>query len=182
MDDRRCVKMVLETAQMLATTMSCFGSTSAPYKPTHRNHPCTVWTRTSSSNYARMLTYFEYICLEYSHRFGRTHKCESYYHDFVQFQWDLTADDWDKPYGTPVPNCTPFKNVIDPILAYRLYMLQKWIPEAITGKARWTKRGAPFWYTALPYAAEYLQTITDPLEVTDQEAHDVLNEIDFWNK
>ncbi|MBD3278839.1 MAG: hypothetical protein GF388_11115 [Candidatus Aegiribacteria sp.] len=48
--DRHVVKMVLESAQMLCTVLHENGM-NAPYKPTHRNHPCTLWTGRSLSNW-----------------------------------------------------------------------------------------------------------------------------------
>jgi hypothetical protein len=44
--DKHVVKMILESAQMLCTAIS-LGGLRAPYKPTHKNHPCTVWARQS---------------------------------------------------------------------------------------------------------------------------------------
>ena len=44
--DKHVVKMVLETAQLL-----CSAHETAPYKRTHYNHPCAIWTRSSLSNY-----------------------------------------------------------------------------------------------------------------------------------
>lgn len=153
LDDRRLVKMVLEQAQLLNNCLVHFGDQSAPYKPTHMNHPSSVWTRVSKHNYVRMLTYFEFLCLEFEHRRNKKHKCEDHYHTFVQFQWDLTDDDWDIPYGTPVPNCTDFKEITNPINAYRLHLINKWNNELIKHEAgiwykpTWTNRNPPDWWS-----------------------------------
>jgi hypothetical protein len=48
--DRHVVKMVLESAQMLCTVLFEQG-VDAPYRPTHRRHPCTLWAGRSLSNW-----------------------------------------------------------------------------------------------------------------------------------
>jgi len=69
------------------------------------------------------------------------------------FQWDLQLDDWDKPYGTPIPNCTDYKNVSSTIKAYRLHLRDKWDVEYKAHEAGnwyqpvWTGRDMPDWYT-----------------------------------
>ena len=50
LDDKRVVKMCLESAQLLCTAViECGGE--APYKSIHKNHPCSIWVRKSRSNY-----------------------------------------------------------------------------------------------------------------------------------
>jgi len=44
--DKHVVKMILETAQLLCGTHWVIGS-EAPYKLSHKNHPCAIWTRES---------------------------------------------------------------------------------------------------------------------------------------
>ena len=41
--DKHVLKMILETAQMLCTAHWETGG-QAPYRATHKNHPCTKWT------------------------------------------------------------------------------------------------------------------------------------------
>ena len=69
--DKHVVKMPLETAQMLSTI--CGG----PYKPTHRNHPCTIWARSTKSNYSWLVELGIALCKEYTHRYGKVHKCQA---------------------------------------------------------------------------------------------------------
>jgi len=49
LDDKRVVKMVLETAQLLSTAIRILDpETTLPiYKMTHKNHPVSVWVRSS---------------------------------------------------------------------------------------------------------------------------------------
>ncbi len=69
--DQHVVKMTLETAQLL-----CSAHNKAPYKRTHYNHPCAVWTRASAANYMWLCSYGITLAKEYTHRFGRCHACE----------------------------------------------------------------------------------------------------------
>ena len=47
--DRHVVKMILETAQMLSTAHLELDGKQVAYKATHKNHPSTVWVRSSAS-------------------------------------------------------------------------------------------------------------------------------------
>ena len=76
--DKLVVKMPLESAQMLSTSLRCFMSddvcdTLGIYKVAFKNHPCTIWARTSRSNYDWLVSHFETLCDEYTARYGRTH-------------------------------------------------------------------------------------------------------------
>ena len=74
--DKHVVKMPLETAQMLCTAHSKFTS-DAPYKPTHKNHPCNLWLLQSIDNYRWLVNLGLELCKEYSYRYGKIHKCEA---------------------------------------------------------------------------------------------------------
>ena len=72
--DKHIVKMPLETAQMLC---SVYPDDTAPYKKTHYNHPCSVWTRTCIENFNWLVEHGIALCEEYTHRYGRRHKCQN---------------------------------------------------------------------------------------------------------
>jgi hypothetical protein len=50
--------MVLETAQLLSAALHLNG-VGAPYKLTHKNHPCTKWVAESKANFDWLVTYGE---------------------------------------------------------------------------------------------------------------------------
>lgn len=143
LDDKRLVKMVLETAQLLSTTIHELSNDitplRAPYKITHRNHPCAVWARESENNYTWLVNLFGELSNEYTYRFGRQHKCLEHIFTFASI-----IDYLDFPlreFSIP-PNCTPFKEDSDTQNAYRRYMQEvKWVD----GKARFTRRPPPEW-------------------------------------
>ena len=50
--NKHVVKMIIETAQMLSTAHDYLETgISGLYKPTHKNHPCSIWVRQSRENY-----------------------------------------------------------------------------------------------------------------------------------
>jgi hypothetical protein len=120
LDDCRCVKMVLETAQMLSTAISYCGGLG-PYKITHINHPCSVWTRQSKANYRWLYSHFEALCSEYTKRYHKTHKC-SVLKDMLAVGVELIPDG----QLTTFPNCTIFKEENDIHKAYTKYLQFKW--------------------------------------------------------
>lgn len=76
LDNKRVVKMVLETTQMLCTAINeLHGKQLTPYKSTHKNHPCNVWVRKSYRNWCWLLRHGFALSEEYTKRYGKTHKC-----------------------------------------------------------------------------------------------------------
>jgi Pyrimidine dimer DNA glycosylase len=73
--DKHCVKMPLEIAQMLCTAINLQGN-ETPYKPTHKNHPCSVWLRESLSNWNWLVLHGIAVAEEYTRRFGKRHKSQ----------------------------------------------------------------------------------------------------------
>lgn len=77
--DKHVVKMILESVQLLCSAHHLHNSGyTPPYKLTHKNHPCAIWVRTSASNYKWLCNLFAELCAEYTHRYGKIHKCQSY--------------------------------------------------------------------------------------------------------
>lgn len=75
LDDKRLVKMILESAQMLGTIFNEAG-VEHPYRLSagHANHPCTVWVRTSFGNVEWLMSHVCALELEYQRRFNRSHR------------------------------------------------------------------------------------------------------------
>lgn len=68
--DKHVVKMILESAQMLCSAVE------GPdlYKPTHRNHPCSIWVRESIENFDWLYNLAIELGHEYTFRYGKIHK------------------------------------------------------------------------------------------------------------
>lgn len=97
--DKHCVKMILETCQLLSTAHRVLDGQeyidytdsgrkvkrwildsdleSVLYSATHINHPSAVWCRSSADNYAWLYSLLNSLCNEYTYRYGKTHKCEA---------------------------------------------------------------------------------------------------------
>lgn len=74
--DRHVIKMILETCQLLCTAIWLSGG-EAYCKPTHQNHPCSIWTRASKQNWKWLRRLGIALCKEYTFRYNKTHKLES---------------------------------------------------------------------------------------------------------
>ena len=75
--DKHVVKMILETAQMLCT-VAHEHSFNAPYKATHKKHPCTLWAAQSKENWNWLIKHGLGLCAEYTKRYGRVHKSQQH--------------------------------------------------------------------------------------------------------
>jgi hypothetical protein len=71
--DRHCVKIILESCQVLCCA---YPNGVAPYRHTHKNHPISVWCRANKSNFNYIVSYARALCEEYTYRYGKRHKCE----------------------------------------------------------------------------------------------------------
>ncbi len=140
--DKHVPKMILESAQLLATALWENGI-QAPYKPTHKNHPSSLWVRESNDNFIWLYTMAITLCSEYRLRFGKTHKTET----VLLTLWKLWVNE--KPFGnnglTPFPQVVPqaYKQE-NPVSAYReLYIKDK------SRFATWHRsfHGVPSWYS-----------------------------------
>jgi hypothetical protein len=71
--DRHVVKMTLETAQILCTAARTRLGVRAPYRPTHREHPCVAWAAARPANWEWLVRHGLALADEYERRFGRIH-------------------------------------------------------------------------------------------------------------
>lgn len=80
--DRHVVKMILESAQMLSVACHLNGDFMSLverhhldllYKPTHPNHPCSIWAREAPANFAWLTIHASALVGEYHHRFRKYH-------------------------------------------------------------------------------------------------------------
>jgi len=97
--DSHCVKMILESAQLLSTAHRVLDGVEYTdktktgrnvkrwrlpddrdgilYSATHVNHPSAVWCRESNNNYTWLWCYLYEHCKEYTYRYGKIHKVDS---------------------------------------------------------------------------------------------------------
>jgi hypothetical protein len=74
-NNKHVVKMILETAQLLCGSHWAT-SGEAPYKLSHKNHPCSIWVREDLNNYLWLCELGLELCSEYTDRYGKRHKTE----------------------------------------------------------------------------------------------------------
>ena len=143
-NDKHCVKMILESAQMLSTAHRELDGDVPDilYKSTHKNHPSTIWARSSKQHYDWLFRLFRMLSAEYSIRYSD--------HNFkVHKTWDklgkllehapknIKDNGWVDP-----PQCMPdYCKDDDVITAYRnYYILEK------NNIAVWNHSTQPEWF------------------------------------
>jgi hypothetical protein len=135
------VKMILEYAQMLSTAHRVLDNSQDVYKIAHKNHPCTIWVRKNKSNYKWLSMMWFFLCKEYTHRYGKTHKTETkLLTRLLQSPKNINDGKMSQP-----PQCMPEDVKTDcPIAAYKNYYIKY-----KSHFAKWTKREIPKWFSEI---------------------------------
>ena len=147
--DKHVVKMVLETAQLLCSahhmtdqvpTKYRTSTDQVPYKLAHKNHPCSIWTRNSMSNYLYLCELGLALCNEYTFRYNKRHKSQ----DVIEWCLSNRPNIPEKGITEP-PKAMPeeFK-VSDVVESYRNYY-----NGAKLGFSKWKNRDKPKWINEL---------------------------------
>ena len=163
MVDKHCVKMILETCQLLSTAHRLvdgemyIGKTATGrnvrrwrlpddretvlYSATHINHPSAVWCRASNNNYNWLYYHLMALLSEYTHRYGKIHKCAGLAEALASPPHRIAVG-----YLTPVTPAMPdeYKVPGDTVASYRNYYRI-----AKERMHKWTKREAPEWINGL---------------------------------
>lgn len=133
------VKMVIETAQLLATTQR-LNNVPARMKSTHINHPCRIWTGISTHNYLWLCQLGIELAKEYTFRYGKIHKCEQDILEAKHFVPNLNMIGFTNPplcFGENNNDCI----ANSPVESYRNYYRK-----AKRHLAKWKKRNPPEWW------------------------------------
>ena len=129
LDDKRCIKMCLETAQLLSTALRVNGYKGDDiYKIAHLNHPSSVWCRTTQGNYKWLLEHFRALCNEYNRRTGKTHASSKLLPIF-EANVAFIPEGEQLPFSNNARNLTKgvdFTHESDVTLAYKLYLSERW--------------------------------------------------------
>ena len=143
--DQHIVKMPLEEAQMLCTSLwhhaPEYAEEHGLYKPVHQKHPCTLWAMENRANYRWAYSLYTSMLCEYHHRYGKWHGAGKH-SQAIAGGIDLIPDG----LITPHPQC--FSGHDDcktdekyPVQAYRAFYKRDKM-----GFARWNKnRERPEW-------------------------------------
>ena len=130
MDCVRVPKMIVESAQMMASALRRHGAVDSqmpltksgtPYKGGYKHHPCTVWAGDSWHNFDWLANHAIGLLGEYYMRFGKEHACGNAIGQMNGMSWRL-----------PNGRLTPFAQAMpdeykddDAVKAYRAYYHSK---------------------------------------------------------
>jgi len=119
--DKHCVKMVLETAQMLCTAYQRhYGLKDDLYKPAYPNHPMTRWVGNTTQNYEWTLELFKCLLIEYEYRYNKIHKSFDIYNTLIKIGNPVFIHN----HFTNPPLCMPDKyKSNDYIKSYKNYYI-----------------------------------------------------------
>lgn len=136
--DRHVIKMILETAQILSTNQRLAGI-DLGYKLTHKNHPCTIWARTSKENFEWLKALGASLIDEHQFRYptSRLHKSAPILSSAVAPSALFTATGL-TPFALAMPD--ECKNPLDPVESYRNYYLRE-----KKNILQYTRRDPPDW-------------------------------------
>jgi hypothetical protein len=136
-NDKHVVKMILETAQLLCGVHWVTGN-EAPYKLSHKNHPCSIWTRSSLENYLWLCELGLELCIEYEYRYGKKHKTYDVIMWCILNKPNISDVEFTSPPLAMPDHCKIGNN---PIKSYRnYYMIEK------SSFCKWKGRDVPNWY------------------------------------
>ena len=123
--NKHVVKMILESTQMLCSVHHVCKqidpnySYTPPYKLAHKNHPCSIWVRESLSNYLWLIELAKELSKEYTYRYGKIHKCESYIYE-LEKNLPSIADKGFTPPAQAMPDTYKDEDAVE---AYRQYYI-----------------------------------------------------------
>lgn len=153
MMDKHVSKILLEAVQMLCTAKRVLSpddvSNERLYKLAHKNHPVTIWCRTSKANFVWTLDLIEELHNEWRFRYGHPEtKLHKSYIVAMHLKEHMPDDDAFPQQGlTPFALAMPDKyKTNDPVESYRKYYMS----EEKQKIATWNKRRErPEWYCAI---------------------------------
>ena len=134
--DKHSTKMCVEYAQILCGVHWVQGG-EAPYKLSHRNHPCSIWARESLSNYLYLCELGLELCKEYTYRYGKRHKSQ----DVIEWCLINKPNIADKEFTEParaMPDEYKSNCVVE---SYRNYYIGEKSKIAV-----WKNRETPEWF------------------------------------
>ena len=141
-NDKHCVKMILEYAQLLSTAHRILDGPythSSVYKATHIKHPSAIWARDNKSNYQWLYKLFIDLSNEYTYRYGKTHLSYTKLHKILETPPAIIPDG---EFTQPTPAMPDYcKYPGDSLSSYRNYYIKE-----KSHLAKWSKRPVPKWY------------------------------------
>ena len=146
-DNYRVVKMILESCQMICTTLNeQAGEQITPYRSTHKGHPSTKWVMASSANFEALLEHTLAMLEEYTERFNKIHKCTHVLKKCIEL---YNPSLFPSKEPTRLPLAMPYEFQSDNIVeSYRRFYASK-------AKIRYPKDKVPSWFKRYRGDKEY---------------------------
>ena len=150
MMDKHVSKILLEAVQMLCSAKRVLDPTDEVndriYKLAHKNHPVTIWCRTSRENFVWVLDLIEELHSEWKYRYGHP---ETKFHKAYLVSLIL-RENIPNEEKFVVQGLTPFAQAMpdkykseDAVEAYRNYYMSEEKQKIASWKK---KREKPYWY------------------------------------
>jgi hypothetical protein len=157
--DKHVVKMLLESTQLLWTAWHIGfadsdkkealladapltkGTRQPGYRPTHKNHPCAIWTRATIGNYRWLIALAMALAEEYHYRYptAGSHACEAHIAWLAAHEPPLPP----KPLSWPALAMPPeYKISKSPTACYKAYYCGA---KRDSGLLVYTRRELPPW-------------------------------------
>ena len=137
--DQHVVKMPVETAQILCTVRRMYGDNTLHCQSAHMYHPCYTWGAESAENYVWLCILGIELCIEFTYRYGKSHRCESIIEECLQQIPKRIANRGRTKFAQVMPKQYTMDNSV---LAYRNYYIQE-----KSHLARWSNREVPYWWS-----------------------------------
>ena len=151
--DSHCVKMILETSQILSTCWHAVNPVEASvlleenkiYRKTHINHPCCIWVRECKENYIWLCHLGIALCREYAFRYNKKltdHKCYAKLYFFIHNIPPNLKGNKTNPGNITKPKLAmpdTYKSD-DAVYSYRKYYLNE-----KSHLFKWKNRPKPYW-------------------------------------
>jgi hypothetical protein len=142
--DKHCIKMILESAQMLSTAHRVldgddYANERGLYKMAHKNHPSTIWVRSSDEHYNWMYSLMLSQMEEYTYRYDKHHATERLIEPLRLLPTSIENNGFVDP-----PMCMPeYCKKDDVVSSYQNYYI-----EEKSDFATWKRRAMPEWFNA----------------------------------
>ena len=164
--DTHVRKIILEIAQMLSTAHRVLSPDMidrfkvAPYKITHRNHPCAVWVRGSRGNYTKAVDMGLALCAVYTRQSHKRHKTQDLLEELKQYLPSFENEDVFGTAETQPPKCVPewiLRMNLDVVDSYRLYYMMDKV--GVIRGSTYNGRTPPEWLDAQEYQVHKARAI-----------------------
>ena len=167
MCDKHIPKMIVESAQMMASALIRHGATpdmmpttksGTSYRGGYHHHPCTVWAGETRNNFLWLASHAEALLSEYFYRFNKhkKHACEDPIMHMKKM-FEIIPRGNTTPFAQAMPDEYKHESAVT---AYRQYYHSK-------DFAKWEKGVSPPWWWREPKYACVAEGITLNTNITE---------------